>query len=779
MTENTADFFQQDQLAAYLETIQPQILASLATARVNPDLPFGDLFPWRIDWVLQDIIDHIVNLGKTLWDAASWIRDRILEYLAPVRDWVLDGVLKALAFWWPTAKPILEDIWNHIVSIWSEVYHIASDVFHNVSQALEGFVTTIISNISSFFNNLPGYIGGLFTQVWNWITTAVSNITNVIGGWVQGILPAISSFFANFWQNIIPWFNNIILGLQKLFVDLQPLFHNLGVLVGNITGDILIGIEGWASGLWKTIQDWFTQDAHQSLANMEKDSLWPVEAHGSPFLETFLRSIWQSANFAVLIPGKILDALLGGHSFGNEPFYTILAEYLGWILELPLKGVDAMVRSIGIVSPSTTEGSLSIIEETSKITIGALAGMTMIGELCKAWAHMGFGHIAAVLFDMSNYKAVTGAQINIIADTYLTRPLRYYFNEIARPNLPGVGDLMKMAGEYSFAGSLVEDYRGLVVKSVQGIDVINKNVFQWAMKWHGFTDEWIERMYNITKRPISYFGMRAMADAGMFDENYFVGELLHNGYNADTISHMVTMLRAYSEGDVKPLMVGAATKRYRNGLSTEDQLKTELSSLGVPVGKLDKYVFASNLDYQVDFAADLLSAYRTQYNKGMVDESAFRDNLSAIGIVPDRIEGIVLLENAKLFKAPKTIKAPVPIPDYLTDTGQLKVTTTRDAFRKDLISAAELESQLVNLQMPPDLAEAFVQAEIIRKTPVATPYYLTDEGKVQVDTAREAFRKGVISDADLRNELTRLEVPPDLAEAIVQYELTKQLPKAS
>ena len=56
-------------------------------------------------------------------------------------------------------------------------------------------------------------------------------------------------------------------------------------------------------------------------------------------------------------------------------------------------------------------------------------------------------------------------------------------------------------------------------------------------------------------------------------------------------------------------------------------------------------------------------------------------------------------------------------PDFRGFDAQIRVNTAKEAFRKGLSSAAELEAALVALEMPPDLAEAYVQYEIIKKTP--------------------------------------------------------------
>jgi len=104
----------------------------------------------------------------------------------------------------------------------------------------------------------------------------------------------------------------------------------------------------------------------------------------------------------------------------------------------------------------------------------------------------------------------------------------------------------------------------------------------------------------------------------------------------------------------------------------------------------------------------------------MITEANFRQLLHGLGLNSVRVEGYVIRDNATKYKPPKVTKVPTPVPEYLTDEGQLRVNTAKEAFRRGLTTAAELEAELVKLEMPPDLAEAYTQFEIIRKTPPPT-----------------------------------------------------------
>jgi hypothetical protein len=59
------------------------------------------------------------------------------------------------------------------------------------------------------------------------------------------------------------------------------------------------------------------------------------------------------------------------------------------------------------------------------------------------------------------------------------------------------------------------------------------------------------------------------------------------------------------------------------------------------------------------------------------------------------------------------------------------------------------------------------------------PYYLTDEGSLTMKTVTEAYRRGLMTAQELYAELIKLEMEPALTEAYVQYEIIRQIPKAT
>ena len=681
---------------------------------------FADLYPGLDDWVLESIIEWIRDLGDRIGRCFNYYIGYIVNYIFQIRDWILERATMAIQNWWYGIQYTFFWIRDKVYEIWNRVATIASEVYHNVSQALEGLYHRITSYIGPFFSQLGTTISSWFSKVWQWISTHVAQLAQTIWGWIQETWSRISTFKSQLWTKLSDWFNWLWKQLVKWWNSLGPWFSDLRERIDKVAGQVVAGLEDWGKSIWAKITDWLEKDAHESVTALEKDSPWPTEEHGSPFLENFWRACSSALSF-------------GSRNFINN-FSTVTPESLalspGWmenihrwfeeIFTKPLNAISDIFESIGHSSPRPATDIIPKIGLAGLVLFGGLAAFTIGGELVSFFKHLGLGHVSAMLYDMVNYKVLTASLVTALSMVYISTPVRYFYQEKARPYFPDLGHALSLAGEYAFVTPAKSGAARVTLDALDGINQENKQAFIDVARYQGFSDEWLDKLYELADSPAKYFAMRGMADSGFWDEGYFIMELMNSGYNVPTIKNMVDMFRRYSLGEVKGVMLPVAMTRFKKGFSTEDDLKTELKALGLPEPKIPLYIFAANLSYQTDYASDMLTAYRTQFRKDMITEADFRQLLAGLGINSMRIEGYVLRENASKYKPPKVTKAPTPVPEYLTDEGQLRVNTAKEAFRRGLSTAAELEAELVKLEMPPDLAEAYTEFEIIRKTPPPT-----------------------------------------------------------
>jgi hypothetical protein len=681
---------------------------------------FADLYPDLHDWILEDIIEWVRYIYERVQQFFSYYWDQFTSFLTNIWNWIYERASQAILNWWYGIRDIFFWIRDKLYEVGNKIYTIASEVYQTVSPALEGIVNRITSFIGPFFSQLSQTVSNWFSQVWTWISTSVSNLAQTIWGWIQETWSRIATWFDEQWDRTAKWFNSLWQEIVKTWGDINKWFNDLWNTIKDIPNTVLAGIADIGKSIWDKVTEWLEKDIKEAVEEMEKAESIEEVARGSPFwailarwLIALLPLIWSA--FKAWAPRL---ALFGG---------ILALEKTGKLEDLVEKYVTpAFVsvldhfESMGPMAPQPG-GNIAIpLTKVLTTTITGLSSFVLAGGVIGIFKQMGLGVVSAMLYDLVNFRTLTAAFMTTLAAVYIAEPVKYYYQSLARPYLPQLGHALSLAGEYALVPQAKLGPGTVSLDQLDGVNETNRREFLDITKYHGYSDEWGNKLYELADTPARYFSLRAMADSGFWDEGYYISELLNSGYNIWTIKNMVDMFRRYSLGEVKGVMLPVAMTRFKEGFSTEDDLKTELRSLGLPEPKIPLYLFAANLSYQTDYASDMLSAYRTQFRKDMITEADFRQLLAGLGINPVRIEGYVLRENASKFKPPKVTKVPTPVPEYLTDEGQLRVNTAKEAFRHNLSTAAELEAELVKLEMPPDLAEAYTQYEIIRKTPPPT-----------------------------------------------------------
>ena len=747
---------------------------------------FADLYPGLHDWVLQDIIEWIRNLGDRIYGWFNYYIQQLINYIFLIRDWIYERASQAIQNWWYGLQFTFFWIRDKVYEIYNKLWTIASDVYHNVSQALQGVIYQVTSYIGPFFSQLWQNLSSWFSQVWQWISTHVSQLAETIWGWFQETWSRVGTFFADLWGRIAAWFSSLWQQIVEVWGDVTQWFGKLWDKLTDIPGLVLAGIADIGKSIWDKITEWLEKDIKEAIKEMEGAESIEEVARGSPFwgllavwLARLLPLIWTA--FKAWAPRL---ALFGG---------ILALEKTGKLEDLVEKYVTPAFISIldhfeamGPMAPQPG-GDIAIpLTKVLTTTITGLATFVLAGGVIGIFKQMGLGVVSAMIYDLVSFRTLTAAFMTSLAAVYIAEPVKYYYQSLARPYLPALGHALSLAGEYALVPQAKLGPGAVSLDQLDGVNEENRRAFLDIIKYLGYSDEWGLKLYELADAPGKYFALRAMADSGFWDEGYFISELLNSGYNVATIKNMVEMFRRFSLGEVKGIMLPLALTRYREGFTDEATLRTELSFLGLPEPKHELWVFAANLSYQSDYASDMLSAYRDMYKKDMIDEADFRSLLRGLGIRPEKVEGYVMRANATKFKPPK-VKPRVAY--YATDEGEIKLRTAKEEFRRDIITAEQLYTQLVDLEMETTMAKAIVDNEVLLKEipklpppklpPKPVPYYLTDEGGIKMKTATEAYRRGLLTAQELYAELIKLEMEPALTEAYVQFEIIRQIPKAT
>ena len=173
-----------------------------------------------------------------------------------------------------------------------------------------------------------------------------------------------------------------------------------------------------------------------------------------------------------------------------------------------------------------------------------------------------------------------------------------------------------------------------------------------------------------------------------------------------------------------------------------------------------------------------------EFRDQIISEPTFAARLAALEMPAELVGATVDLEAFRLDQRlrPEDLE---PIPFFDTDEGKIRTRTLTTAFRNRLINGDQLLAGLLELSMPEPEAEALTEFEITRLArgqvgvedePV--PFFISDEGSIRMRTAREAFRNDLIDSEEYRRQLLELEVPENVADALVTFEVTRKAPSS-
>jgi hypothetical protein len=395
------------------------------------------------------------------------------------------------------------------------------------------------------------------------------------------------------------------------------------------------------------------------------------------------------------------------------------------------------------------------IGKLASFTIAGLASMTIAGEMLAPLKQIGLGNIAAIVYDLINYKTLTAAFMSVLAMVYITQPLKYYYNRAARPMIP--------------------DERSLSIMAERRI--ITQPEHDDNMAWHGYPDTWISKLGETVWRPMTPYMLRSLATAGILDDALLDHVLTQAGYDDYSIPYIKQMFTSLGATAVKTLSSGTAMTRYQEGFDDEPALRKNLSTLGIADSMLDRYVFAANLQYLYDYQSDLKAFYIDAYHRRDIEEPELRSDLATCGLQTDRIDLIVSAQ------AIKRLKAAAPAADPAIT---VKLETIREQRIKQLITDDQETAAIVALSYELNYATAITEQDTVKmqKTaavtaPTVALAYETEAGKVEVDTIRRSTRSRQMSAIDELAALSALAMPADLAQAIVDNDALRLVKQAA
>ena len=657
--------------------------------------------------------------------------------------WPLDGV-----------QDWFEGMWNGLVEavtgvgnwLWDQI----SGAFSTLSETVWGFFEWLWGKITEGLN----WVGEKAFEVFKWIYNKVvegaswlwDQITKGLEWAASHVLEAFS-WIGEKALDVFKWIaNKIVEGGSWLW---EQITGGLSWL-----GEKILGAFSWvgekALGAFKWIYNEITAGVSWLGEQLSKAGSWIVNRVAEAFD--------GAMNFIVEhIAGPIMDALKGfwnwlveslSNAFKsivtwiNEAAIPWISSVLGWLwdqvkgfFENIFNSIISFIKGLGKMTPEKAAANLpAFIALLSGLSTVAV-GLASVPNIKIMGCGLDLSPLGEHLSKLINPDAIIGSIIGTIIGLSFSTPLKYYFNSLLTPYIPDLGTLHNALGR----GKITVDF------------------FAKHLKYYGIPDEYLDIYVKLAANPISPFIMRYIAESEIVDRERFYEFAIDSGYSEEH-SKYVSYAMVYGACKSYRIKVESEiTKAYSEGYITYDTWLNEIQKARSIVEPLKLEQLYAEWKAFNDDTKDAIDALKSQFRQGLLSLEEFRDQLSALIVRPEKLQHIIArelkyLKSESEFKSINSIKSSI-------------YSVVMSCYKEGYITDEELQQALEALREINDFS-ALMKLEAEWKA-----FY--DDTSDYVKTITYAYRYGVLTEEQFKNELATYIVRPDKLEALYNREVYK------
>jgi len=702
------------------------------------------------DSIFDDIFDWIQNAVNSITaTVTSWIRDAWSAITSTVTSWVSWSV-DTMKGWWQNVLEWVQSTQQWVSSVYSLLSSWVSGAWQTVSSAVTSAITTVYQWIDQGTTTVLSWVTSELGSLRTYVSTAVSSIPPLLAQ----ISANISDSFAwlttwmkaNIVEPLASWFDTFVSRILDFPRWIGKLFDAVAAWFSvDIPGHsprwlaiIEDGLRATGNWLYNAYFNWFPQAMNAvgrgagAVANWIMTALTPLVGG---FIDGLFGFVEHLGPIAPSMAGTNYKSLMtiGFTALAGLGGMTIIGDLLHPLKVLGFANISAMLYDIC---------NYKLI---SQAFVGALTGALI--AIPARWYYYdllrpqlpsireGSDFYASDDIDIGAYSKLLGYHgipddwHKAYADSAYRPPSPYQLTVAASS---GVVDIKVMLAELRRAGfhpDVRKMYRD-VFNKLQTADVkagstggvmtryqegfIDDTEFASEMAMLRVAEEQIPVYLAVAKLNYATDYIRDLISA--WQTAVRSGNMTLDEYRANLTStgmvpqrtdgYIQRELARQTVKEPRAVSITIAVTRYKEGLTTRDQFRDELMLLGCPAAELERNISASDLSYAYDYTGDLITAYRDAVRSGNIDLSEYRQALLGLNMVPERVEGYVLIERARL--KPKEALTPLspPAAEYTTDAGKIKVDTIRRNRRKGVITRDQEIAQLLTIGMDNDYAAA-------------------------------------------------------------------------
>ena len=642
-----------------------------------------ELHGWSdiIDEVKNAILDPIKNALTSLWNNVispgvssivsgfKWIWDAAKNAASKAKEWASEAYNKAVDVWntiqnvvkqklddvWNSLKNIGTLIWNKVVSAVKSLSSFFSHIGHLVWDAIKGFFSSAFSAISSAFKTAHNFISNSISGLHNFLKGVWDQLTTKISGAFETITRGISALpqvLANAWKSALGFLVDIFKTIwNKIFVPL---------------GNTLL------SGL-KTAISWI-QNIFKSIV------MWPVN-----FFLSHSRATPEGtfAKLPIFLAGVLGAAGIGmGVAVAADivhPFKDIGAKKVfEWLFHL--SKMDVLIAAAGgalaltaLKTPLTYYfNNLFRPNRPSVHEVIELKSRYKISDQ-EFFRELGYAGLSEDFYDW--YKELAISPIRYFAAAAVAKT-GYYDEELFDEELKRSGyskkaiAVMKQMYKATANDELKGHYASYAIKRFKE-GYVSQDEFENEMKMLGYPETQRKKLVWAAKFARDTERMDTLVKAAIYDYEHgkidldgLKAKLASLGIGSDRVSELIQLSLAKAKVDVHSTQTeevraygkGIAIVRYKEGMTTQDEMVHELKMLGYTDEQIARYKIYADLERDYAFAKEVMSTLRSALRKDKIGEETFISTCRSMGFTDQRIQLEISL--ARIYRMSGVSSAP-------------------------------------------------------------------------------------------------------------------------
>ncbi len=500
---------------------------------------------------------------------------------------------------------------------------------------------------------------------------------------------------------------------------------------------IIEGIRKWYSGIGDRLKKEDDQIEAQTQADRER-VVGAIAKKGEQAIETAVEE-------AITVLRPALNVL-------EAPFNAIVKA----ALEEFRKG---LIDSRPADPSKVTEVAAAAI--TKAYQFGEAAHLlSFAAELFQPLKQMGFSQLAAALGDLAGFKEISGRISGASIGAAITRPLRWWGNDVFTPEILAVRDLVE-----------------LVQKRV-----IETPELDHFLRKHGFADQDRTRLVEAVWREPTIRDLAIAIEDTSVPDDWLLQRVRKAGYEDSDAEQLAESLKQRSLKAARGRVISASLAAVTDGLLDTESYRVILEGLQLRPEEIDLQVRTAEISSRRDTVNTAISTYKRQYINDVIDRNDFVLTLTALGVNPDRVDLIALDADAQ--RAPKIAreeeaKLKASIREIQTEL----VPRYRRLFELGVIDEVAYENILIEAGISPQVAAQAVlldrqKRQIVTSTAQATALE-RETARLVADTEealRLQFRKGLLDETQLKNSLLDLGYSDERVRVITEQERARIAP---